>query len=95
LSEHARRTQLVLRRIERERAEGLDVDDAASRWLAENDPAPAGHVPSRTIPCATRTAQHGCAHTWATIVPVVRASYRYCLHCGIRGPLASSHRGTS
>ncbi|MFL5965502.1 MAG: hypothetical protein ACJ747_03000 [Gaiellaceae bacterium] len=33
---------------ERERAVGLDGDDEAARWLAENDPAPAPTEPKRT-----------------------------------------------
>jgi hypothetical protein len=30
---------------ERERATGLDPDDEAARWLAENDPAPEPRTP--------------------------------------------------
>jgi hypothetical protein len=37
----------VERLSERERAAGLDPDDDAARWLAENDPKPAPPPPKR------------------------------------------------
>jgi hypothetical protein len=35
----------VQKRVERERAVGLDADDEAARWLAEHDPKPEPSTP--------------------------------------------------
>jgi hypothetical protein len=35
----------VQKRVERERAVGLDADDEAARWLAEHDPKPEPWAP--------------------------------------------------
>jgi hypothetical protein len=84
VSRPARQRQRILGYRERERAEGLDANDAASRWLTENAPAPspAQHAPSQTSRVAAGAV--ACRHAWATIVPRVSAPYRYCLGCGAR-----------
>jgi hypothetical protein len=41
------------KRAERERAQGLDPDDAAARWLAENDPPPPPKTPKSAFKSKT------------------------------------------
>jgi hypothetical protein len=71
-------------RIERERAEGIDPADAAGRWLAENAHARPPVRRERSPKPHAAAGAVGCRHAWATIVPHVSPSYRYCLGCGAR-----------